>query len=61
MKTTLAIIAVVIMFFGFGMINTGNPVVEYTGSAMIGVGALYLIITMLKNNFKKQESDDKVL
>lgn len=48
------IVAVVLIFFGFGMIH-GSPVVEKLGSIMIGLGSLYLIMIIAKSYNKKEE------
>ncbi|WP_462279986.1 hypothetical protein [Salinivirga cyanobacteriivorans] len=53
MKVKLVVISIVLMVLGFGMIHNGNPTIEYAGSAMIGVPALYLLFLLFRVYFKK--------
>lgn len=54
MKKTISIIAAILVFLGFGMIHGGIDAVEKTGSAFIGVGALYFLI-ILFSSIKKDK------
>lgn len=42
-KTIFGIVAAAFIFFGFGMIHGGTPMISNIGNIMIGVGCLYLI------------------
>ncbi|MDA3879687.1 MAG: hypothetical protein PF436_04800 [Prolixibacteraceae bacterium] len=57
MKKKLSIVAAILVFFGFGMIHGGTAVIEKTGSALIGVGALYFLVILFlsirKDNAKE--------
>ena len=56
-KTHLSILAILLIFFGFGMIHGSTTLIERSGSLMIGIGAIYLIFRLLKSilNDKKEE------
>lgn len=52
-KTVFGIVAAAFIFFGFGMIHGGPPIVGNIGNIMIGIGCLYLIYLLylsLKNS-----------
>lgn len=57
MKVTLIVISIVLMIMGFGMIHNGNPTIEYTGSAMIGLPSLYLLFLLFRAYFRQSEED----
>lgn len=60
LKTKLAIVAILFIIGGFSILHAGKPVVENSGSILIGIGALYLIGLLLitdKNKEKQQEVD----
>ena len=52
-ETTIGFIAVLFIFFGFGMIMGGNAMdlmgIAHTGSVLLGIGALYLIYILYKS------------
>lgn len=54
-KTKLALIAVVFIVAGFGILHAHNQAVSNTGSILIGVGTAYLIALLWITN-KKQPS-----
>jgi hypothetical protein len=56
-KVTLVVISIILMIAGFGMIHNGNPTIEYTGSAMIGVPAIYLLVLLFKAYSKMSKGD----
>jgi len=47
-KVILIVTSIILMTAGFGMIHNGNPTIEYTGSAMIGLPAIYLLVLLFK-------------
>ena len=47
-KVILVVISIILMVAGFGMIHNGKPVIEYAGSAMIGLPAIYLLVLLFK-------------
>lgn len=49
LKTILTVIAAACIFFGFGMIHASSSVIEKTGSVLIGIGSLYLIILLIRS------------
>lgn len=55
--TWLVIISIVLMTIGFGLIHNGNSVVEYIGSAMIGIPAFFLIILLFRKYFSKSDME----
>ncbi len=42
-KIILVVISILLMVTGFGLIHAGTPLIEYTGSALIGIPAIYLL------------------
>ncbi|PVX51043.1 hypothetical protein C7377_1376 [Balneicella halophila] len=48
-KTVFAIIAATFIFFGFGMLHGGPPLVGNIGSVMIGLGCIYLIYLIFES------------
>jgi len=46
-KKILAVISILFVITGFGMIHNGKPLIENIGSCLIGVGSLYLIIILI--------------
>ena len=55
-KTTLAIVAGLAIFSGFGMIHAGKPVIETTGSALIGIGSLYFLFVLFRSLGNENEN-----
>lgn len=55
MKKTLAIISVLFIILGFGMIHGGPTSMEILSIAMIGLGAGYLIFLLLSSSQAKKE------
>jgi hypothetical protein len=56
-KVVLIVISIILMIAGFGMIHNGNPVIEYTGSAMIGLPAVYLLVLLFRTYSKMNKND----
>ncbi|MFA9392362.1 MAG: hypothetical protein ACERKD_21305 [Prolixibacteraceae bacterium] len=48
-KKSLNVVAAFLIFLGFGMIHGGSQWVEKTGSLLIGVGSLYLIVIVIQS------------
>jgi hypothetical protein len=46
-KKIAAVVGVLLIIMGFGMIHNGDPVIETIGSVGIGVGCLYFIVLLL--------------
>ncbi len=42
-KIILVVTSILLMVTGFGLIHAGTPFIEYLGSAMIGLPAVYLL------------------
>lgn len=55
MKKTLAIVAVLFIVAGFGMIHGPSQTMEYISIAMMGMGTSYLIFLILSSGKKKDE------
>ncbi len=58
MKKTLAIIAVLFVIMGFGMIHGSYKNAEIYGSSLIGIGSLYLLIILYISNKKHTKQQD---
>lgn len=63
-KAVFAIVAGLAIFFGFGMIHAGKPIIETTGSGLIGVGSLYFLVVLFRslvsgNAAEKHEEGDE--
>jgi hypothetical protein len=56
-KVVLIVISIILMIAGFGMIHNGKPVIEYTGSAMIGLPAIYLLVLLFRTYSKMNKND----
>lgn len=57
MKVKLVVISILLMVAGFGMIHNGKPTVEYAGSAMIALPAIYLLVLLFKAYAKMGKND----
>lgn len=54
MKDKLAVIAILMIIAGFGMIHSTTSVMEVVSLLMIGVGSAFLLFLLLKNKSKKK-------
>ena len=52
MKQFLAVIAILMIIFGFGMIHGTSRLMEIVSILMIGLGAAYLLFLVLKYSGK---------
>jgi len=52
-----ALVAGFAIFAGFGMIHAGKPIIEHSGSGLIGIGSLYFLIILFRSVLK-EESDE---
>jgi hypothetical protein len=59
MKKTLAIIAVLLIVAGFGMIHGPSQTMEYLSIAMMGLGTSYLIFLILTTGKKETNNEDE--
>lgn len=48
LKVALIVVSIILMIAGFGMIHNGKPAIEYAGSAMIGLPAVYLLVLLFR-------------
>lgn len=55
MKKILAIVAVLFIVAGFGMIHGPSQTMEYISIAMMGMGTSYLLFLILSSGKKKDE------
>lgn len=60
-STLFAVIAVLLMFFGFGMIMWGGSAaivwLSRTGSVMLGIGSIYLIFRLIQSMQKEKQEN----
>lgn len=60
MKIKLAIVSIIFIIFGFGIIHGESATRELAGNIMIGLGSLYLvslaIISILKSNKESMDN-----
>ena len=54
MKQKLAVVAILMIIAGFGMIHSTKGAMEVISMLLIGLGCAYLLFLLLKNN-----SEDK--
>lgn len=55
LKSSLTIAAAILIFLGFGMIHATTQWVEKTGSLMIGIGSLYLIVLLIRSIYTSKK------
>ena len=56
LKTKFAIVAILLIIGGFSILHAGKPIVENTGSVLIGIGAVYLIALLWFTNKKHDDT-----
>lgn len=56
MKKALAIVSVLFIVAGFGMIHGPSQTMEYISITMIGLGTSYLIFLILTSEKKNEEN-----
>jgi len=59
MKKTFAIIAVLLIVAGFGMIHGPSQTMEYISIAMMGIGTSYLIFLILTTDKKETKEENE--
>lgn len=58
MKQKLAVIAILMIIAGFGMIHSTKGIMEIVSLLLIGTGTAYLLFLLLVNKKKDQPSDE---
>jgi multisubunit Na+/H+ antiporter MnhC subunit len=58
MKQKLAVIAILMIIAGFGMIHSTKGIMEIVSLLLIGIGTAYLLFLLLVNKKKDQPSDE---
>ncbi|MBS2210032.1 hypothetical protein KEM09_01380 [Carboxylicivirga mesophila] len=58
MKQKLAVIAILMIIAGFGMIHSTKGIMEIVSLLLIGTGAAYLLFLLLVNKKNNNPSDE---